>query len=60
MEAKPYPDTGDAANDIQTQGHLAAQLSESLQEQMLFNLDFMDDLGWNSWLGEMPMFGVGT
>jgi hypothetical protein len=37
-----------------------ANLSETFQDEMMFNLDFLDDRAWTSGLGEVPLFGGPT
>jgi hypothetical protein len=54
---KLYPDSSDAASDIQSQGSVA-QFPGGLEDQVLFNLDFMDDLAWNSGPGEVQNLGA--
>lgn len=37
-----------------------AQFPEPFQDEMLFNLDFLDDRVWNMGMGDVSMFGGAT
>jgi len=44
------------ANETQTQESSAAQFPSSFEESSMFNLDFLDDPGWNLGLAESLLF----
>jgi hypothetical protein len=51
-------DLNDIDGVVLAQEPSMGQFPEYFQEDMTFNLDFLDDRAWSMGMGEVPMFGT--